>query len=108
MIVKTTEQPQFCQGCSEAHNCQRIYAQLGNAESPSVTPMVIVAFLVPILAFVAALGVSGRLLRGNVRQPYETPVAFVIATCVTGGFMLAVRAIARRRDRNKRIPDFCE
>lgn len=92
-----------CEGCTQAHDCREIYQQLGDNEGPSVAPKAVIAFLLPILVFVVALGSFSRLLTGVLAQRYQAFVAFVLALSVTVGSMLVARLIVRRRQQNSRI-----
>jgi len=53
-------------------------------------------FALPIVLFVVALAVFGRLLHERLAERYETPVAFVLAMLVTMGVMLAVSTAFKR------------
>ncbi|MEN6574858.1 MAG: hypothetical protein ABFD90_00850 [Phycisphaerales bacterium] len=88
-------QSESCEGCSQAHDCKKVYEHLGCTEGPPITRMVFVAFLLPLLVFIAALGGFGWLLRGAVAGPYRTPLALVLALAATTGLMLVVRIVAR-------------
>lgn len=74
-----------------------VYEQLGCVEGPSVTGAVVVAFLLPIVIFVVALGGFGRILENSVPGPYQTPLAVVLAITATAGSMLAMRTLIRYR-----------
>ena len=50
-------QEQFCQNCGQRHNCQEIYRQLGHSQGPSVALKAAIAFLLPIVVFIAVLAV---------------------------------------------------
>ena len=58
-----------------------------------------VAFVLPILAFMAALSLFDRLAAGVVPQKYQTLVAVVPALFVTIVLMRAVSLILHRRHR---------
>ena len=89
--------PESCENCSRSHDCKMGYEQPGCVEGPSVTGEVVVAFLLPIVIFVAALGGFGRVLENSVARPYQTPLALGLAIMVTAGSMLATRALVRYR-----------
>jgi len=91
---------EFCEGCSQAHDCKKVYEQLGQSKGSSVALGVVVAFLLPIVVFVVTLGVSGQLLANAVAQKYQTPAAFVSALFVTASVMLTVSLILKRLHRN--------
>jgi hypothetical protein len=89
--------PRECDGCSQAHTCKEVYRRLGGDEGPSVTCAVLVAFVLPLALFVAALGGLGYLLQNRVVEPYRTPLALVLALATTAVLMLAGRFLARWR-----------
>jgi len=62
-----------------------------------VTATAIVAFLLPLVVFMAALGGLGWWLESAVAAPYRGPLALVGALFVTLGLILAIRGAARRR-----------
>jgi hypothetical protein len=78
-----------------------VYARLGAMQGPSVVSTVVVAFLLPIVVFAAALGVLGRLLTNALAQEYQTPLAFALALVVTVGVMLTARLALKRLHRSK-------
>jgi hypothetical protein len=88
-------QSDVCDGCSNAHTCKEVYGRLSTVEGPSVASKAVVAFLLPMVMFVVALGVFGGLLEGMVAVPYGTPLALVLALAVTTALMLIVRIPAR-------------
>jgi hypothetical protein len=89
--------PRDCDGCHQAHACQELQRRPGSNEGPSVTPAALVAFVLPLAVFVAALGGLGHLLQGRVAEPYRTPLALVLAVATTTVLMLAGRGWARRQ-----------
>lgn len=83
-----------CQSCEQRHNCREIYQQLGKIESPSVIPKVLVAFLLPLVVFIAALAVfEGILANSTDTRELQTAVNFLLALLVTFAFTLIIRAI---------------
>ena len=44
----------LCEKCSEKKSCEEAYKQLGQAKGPSVVVGAIVAFVVPIVVFIAS------------------------------------------------------
>lgn len=101
MVVKRIARSNRCDGCHQAGACEEVYHQVGCAEGPSVVPMVAVAFLLPILMFLVALGVFQWALGSAVAEPYQTPLALLLALAVTTGLMFAAR-VAVRLCRKKR------
>lgn len=64
-------------------------------DDPPITREVLIAFLLPILVFTAALGGFGWLLKDTTAKPYQTPLALVLALVTTTGVMGVVRWVAR-------------
>lgn len=91
-------QAKGCEGCSQAHDCKKIYERLGNVDGPSVTPKVLIAFVLPIGVFIGALGLFGRLLQHTIARPYQSLCACALALCVTGVLMLGVSVLTKRHD----------
>ena len=60
-----------------------------------MTREVLLAFLLPLAMFIAALAGFGCLLRYVVAAPYQTPLALVLAVAVTVALMLIGRRVAR-------------
>jgi Na+-transporting NADH:ubiquinone oxidoreductase subunit NqrE len=86
-----------CNGCSQAHNCARVYQQLGRADGPFVVWKAIIAFVLPIVAFIAALATFDHLLDRAVAERYRALPVFVMALTVTIGLTLATSFLLRRR-----------
>ncbi len=96
-------QAKWCEGCSQAHDCKKIYQHLGNLRDPSVALKAAIAFLLPIGLFVAALGAFGRLLQPVVARQYQTLLACALALCVTIVLMLVVSFLTKRPDKRKML-----
>lgn len=92
-------QSDVCSGCSNAHTCKEVYGRLGAVGGPSVASKVVIAFLLPMVAFVVALGVFGGLLEGVVAGAYRTPLALVLALSTTAALVLIVRILVRSHRR---------
>ena len=92
----------FCQSCEQKHDCQDVYRQLGEAESPSVALKVVVAFLVPIVVFVASLAAFQQILASVINtEELQTVVSFLLALLLTGVCVLIIRAISRSVTKNR-------
>jgi len=100
MVEKRMPQSDPCEGCSQAHDCKKVYERLGDCKGPPVTRTVLVAFLLPIVVFVATLAGYGWLLKDAVAESYQTPLAVVLALATTTGVMWVVRVVARPRRSN--------
>ena len=95
MVVERIAQPDPCDGCHQADGCKEAYRRLGRDEGPSVTLMAVVAFLLPLVVLAISLGGFGWLLEGRIAEPYQTPLALVLALFVTTGLMLVVRLMTQ-------------
>ena len=75
---------ELCHTCKQKNDCRKVYDQLGRVEGPSVTAKVILAFLLPLLVFIASLGVSEKMLTRAIDTAYIlTAVSILVALCVT-------------------------
>jgi uncharacterized membrane protein len=84
MVVKIMAQQKFCQQCNQKHDCQKIYQQLGDHKGPSVVIKVIVAFLLPLLVFIASLAAFDEMFAGSINiQPLRTALCFLLALLAT-------------------------
>lgn len=95
-MVEKREAPFTREGCGRSCGCRETSECSGRAEDPSETRDASLAFLLPVLAFVAFLGVFGWLLKGALDQPYQTVVAMALALPATVGLVLAVRYLLRQ------------
>lgn len=97
VVVRSMGDEQFCERCSQRHDCREIYGKLGSAEGPSLTLRVVVAFLIPILVFILSLGVFEKVLGGiTERAALRTAASLSGAVIVTLAWIFTVRAIGRR------------
>jgi len=87
-------QQKFCQSCNQKHNCREAYQQLSDTKSPSVAFKAVVAFLLPILVFIASLAAFEVILT-------RTGLSFVLALVVTFVMMSIIKAIHRQLGKNK-------
>ncbi len=95
------EHAEPCKGCSQAHDCARVYERLGHAGGPSVAWKAVVAFVLPVVAFIAALATFDRLLERAMAERHRTPAAVVMALAFAVGLTLATSFLLRRYDRKR-------
>lgn len=87
---------EFCQKCSQIDDCQKVYQRLGCTKGPSVAGRAVIAFLLPMLVFIAVLVVYERMLgKGNLK-PFQTGFGFLLALLVTAGCMLSIAGIRKQ------------
>jgi len=85
---------EFCQNCDQKHDCQKIYRKLGNVKSPSVISKVVVAFLLPIVVFIAALAAFEEILSEALNsKEVQTAVSFLLALLLTSICIMIVKGI---------------
>ena len=95
-------QEKFCQDCNQKHDCRKIYEQLGNVKGPSVVFKVIVAFLLPVVVFIASLVAFERILAGVIdTKGSQTVLGFLLALSAALVCVLIIKAINKRPDKNR-------
>ena len=95
-------QAQWCEGCSQAHDCKKAYQHIGTLPGPSVAWKAVIAFLLPIGLFAGTLAAFGRLLQDTLARQYQTLCACGLASCVTAAVMLIVSLVTQRLDQRGR------
>ena len=106
LVVKNSEK-EFCSGCAQSHNCQSVYEHLGRQDGPSVAGQAFGAFLVPLLVFIAALGILEWVFACFVRsRSLQSILSFLSAALVSFVYVLIATAIRRRRDGRQRCREF--
>jgi hypothetical protein len=86
-----------CQGCKQLHQCRETYRQLGGVRSPSVARKVVLAFLAPMLVFIASLALFQEILAGAAMAG-QVRTAAGLAAALAAAFIcvLVTRAIEKR------------
>jgi len=84
----------ICQGCDKKHNCREIYQKLANFKGSSIVLKVIVAFLLPIMVFIASLAAFEQILAEAIDiKELRTALSFLLALSVTFVVMLIIKVI---------------
>jgi len=78
-----------CQECSQKDSCRQVFAKLGNAEGPSVALKSILAFLLPLVIFIAALAIFEKIIQKN------TGISFLLAVGLTAIYVLVVWSVSK-------------
>ena len=95
-------QQKFCQECNQNRNCKEIYQQLGNTKNPSVVFKVVVAFLLPMVVFIAALAIFKAILAGTIdSKEAQTALSFLLALSMAFAVVLVIKAINKKLSKNK-------
>jgi hypothetical protein len=102
MIVKAMAELKSCQECNQKQKCQEIYQQLGKAKGPSVAFKAVVAFLLPLLIFIASLAAfEGILARITNIEKLRIALDFLLALAVTLAAILIIKVISKYLNKNK-------
>ena len=102
MVTKTMFQQKFCQECNQKRNCKEVYQQLGNTKNPSVVFKVVIAFLVPLVVFIAALAIFKAILAGIINsKEAQTAISFLLALSITVVCIFVLKVINRQLSKNK-------
>ncbi len=93
MVAKTMAQEKSCQECDQENQCQEAYRRLGDTKSPSVVLKAVVAFLLPLTVFIAALAAFEGILAGAINtKGLRTALSFLLALMVTAVCILIIKA----------------
>lgn len=102
MVAKTMVDQKLCQGCSQKHECQEDYKKLANLKGTSLVFKVCIAFLLPLITFIASLAFLERVLaKLTNRQELQTVFSFLLAVLVTLAMILIVKLITKQFGKNK-------
>ena len=95
-------QQKFCQECNQKHDCKEVYQQLGKADSSSVVFKVVIAFLVPLVVFIAALAAFEVILANTINtKQLQTALSFLLALSMAFAVVLVIKTINKKLSKNK-------
>jgi len=101
-------QEDFCSQCPQSRDCKAVYQQIGNSKGPSVVRIVLMAFLLPIAVFIAALAVSDYMFALAIAgKNLRIMVGFALAAGASFVCILIVKAVNVRLAKNQ-APDKIE
>ena len=87
----------LCEKCSEKKSCEEAYKQLGQAKGPSVVVGAIVAFVVPIVVFIASLAACEQILTSSIQATkLRLVLSFLLALVVTIALIMIMQVINKR------------
>jgi len=102
MTGKTMVNENFCQSCTQKDTCRDTYEKIGDAKGPSVIWRVLIAFLLPIMVFIASLAafekISAQLI--NTKE-LRTIASFALALVVTFLLILITKAVNKHLGKDK-------
>ena len=79
----------ICQECSQKESCKQAFEKLGNVKGPSVAIKSILAFLLPLVIFIAALAVLEKIFQKN------AGISFLLAAGLTAIYILIVGSVSK-------------
>ena len=89
-----------CQGCAKKDRCHRVYNNLNNVRDSSLVSKVLVAFFLPIVIFILALGVFDKILAVwpvlIKLQHLRMTLGLVMALPVTFASILVLKMVFKR------------
>ncbi|MHC5061023.1 MAG: hypothetical protein ACYTFK_08055 [Planctomycetota bacterium] len=95
-------QKKYCSGCAQNRDCKTLYEQVGKSQGPDVALGAITAFLLPIVVFIAALGLNDYVFKQAVEgKNLRFIVGFALAGCASFIYVLIVKAIKVRLARSQ-------
>lgn len=89
-------QQELCQQCNQRQDCGKVYEQLGKIEGPSIIKSVVLAFLLPMVVFIASLAVFERIFSGVISGG-QARSAFSVALALSLTFVCILVAKALNR-----------
>ncbi len=102
MVVETMAQQELCQQCDQKQDCGKVYEQLGNIEGPSIVKKVVLAFLLPLVVFVASLAIFERIFSEVISAGQaQSALSFASALLLTFVCILLTKVISRQFGQDK-------
>ncbi len=87
-----------CEGCQSRDTCKEIYKLVGSSKGPSVTVRVLIAFVMPLVVFIAALIISENILASKIESGTAVTVLSLIIAVITSALaVLIVRGLLKKR-----------
>ncbi|MBN1806975.1 MAG: SoxR reducing system RseC family protein [Sedimentisphaerales bacterium] len=88
---------EFCDNCTQKHNCGSIYRQMGNTQNPSIVSKIFIAFVLPLVVFIISLGIFEEIFGKKINsQNLQTILGLLLALLVTFFCILITRFINKR------------
>ncbi len=86
-----------CQGCRYRHTCEEAYRRLGHSKASPVTSKVVLAFMLPLMVFIASIALFERIFS----QILEAEWLVLILSLFTGVSITLVLASVVKKIYNK-------
>jgi len=102
MVTKTMTRQELCQQCNQRQDCGQVYEQLGKIEGPSIVKKVVLAFLLPLVVFVASLAIFESIFSGVISaEQTRSALSFASALLLTFVCILLTKVIDRQFGQDK-------
>jgi len=88
-----------CQSCPERQGCQEVYRQLGQSEGPPVTLNVLIAFVLPLVIFIACLAAGLAIVSKIDPDLPAIPISLAAAVLVTALYVVLASLIVKKRNK---------
>jgi len=86
-----------CQGCGFRHTCEEVYRRLGHSSSGPVTLKVILAFLLPLVVFIASITFFERIFSRVLNAKWLVLIlSLFTAVSITLALILIVKKICNK------------
>ena len=95
-------QQEFCQNCIQKQNCGEVYRHLGSVKGPSVLFNVIIAFLLPLVAFIGSLAVFEAILAGVIETKPALTVVSVVSALLAASVCVVIGKVINRQLRQQK------
>lgn len=96
------EQQRICEDCYQKHDCKEIYRQLGNVKGQSITVKVILAFLLPLVIFIATMAIFEEFTAGVIESDrLQMTLSFFTALMASFACVLFSRFLNRKIGKNR-------
>jgi hypothetical protein len=89
---------QQCKNCGQKESCREAFEKLGSYKSPPVLRMVIQAFLLPLVLFIAALAAAEKLLAERLASQLGRNIISLAVAVAVVCLYLAVLKLWRREN----------
>lgn len=91
----------ICEKCSQRNGCEQVYQRMADYKGPSVLGKVLLAFAVPLLTFIPAAVIFGKLTADLASKTAATALSFVLAVGTTAIVVSAIQIVYRWFGRNR-------
>ena len=87
----------FCRECNQKYTCRQAFEQAGKIKGGSVVLKTIVAFLLPLMVFIAGLAVFEKMLPKIMdTKNLQTPMTLLLASLTTLIYILIIKQLTKK------------